>query len=148
MLAESRVATRLHLIDYNEQLKKLTRSKRRLLAEILESWDFDSLVENSQRMIDVCSSRLEEADHRRRERSTVMTDLLLVTLSFFAVFELSLYLVEFSREMMSRPALDYNDDNTSWFLSFIAEIDTDIMFGFGFLLTLALVLVYKKIKSH
>ena len=147
-LSQSRVATRLHLIDYHEQLKTLTRPKRRLLSEILDSWEFSNLVDNSQRMIDVCSSRLEEVDHQRRERSTVMTDLLLVTLSFFAVFELSLYLVEFSREMMSRPALDYNDDNTSFFLGMIAEIDTDIMFGFGFLLTLALVLVYKRIKSH
>ncbi|MGH1373109.1 MAG: hypothetical protein ACRBBW_13795 [Cellvibrionaceae bacterium] len=147
-LSQSRVATRLHLIDYHEQRKTLTRPKLRLLSEILDSWKFDSLVDNSQRMIDVCSSRLEEVDHQRRERSTVMTDLLLVTLSFFAVFELSLYLVEFSREMMSRPALDYNDENTSFFLSKIAEVDTDVMFAFGFLLTLGLVLVYKRIKSH
>ncbi|MEL7399034.1 MAG: hypothetical protein AAFN68_00510 [Pseudomonadota bacterium] len=147
-LSKSRVTTRLHLIDYHEQLKFLTRPKRRLLLEILESWEFGNLVENSQRMIDVCSSRLEEADHQRRERSTVMTDLLLVTLSFFAVFELSLYLVEFSREMMSRPALDYNDESSSLFLGLIAGIDTDIMFGFGFLLTLGLVLIYKRIKSH
>lgn len=147
-LSQSRVAARLHLIDYHEQLKTLTRPKRRLLSNILDSWEFGSLVDNSQRMVDVCSSRLEEVDHQRRERSTVMTDLLLVSLSFFAVFELSLYLVEFSREMMSRPALDYNDENTSFFLSKIAEIDTDVMFGFGFLLTLGLVLVYKRIKSH
>lgn len=147
-LSISRVAARMHLINYHEHLKYLTRAKRKLVANILECWEFDTLVQNSKRMVEVCSSRLEEADHKRRERSTVLTDLLLVTLSFFAVFELSLYLVEFSREMMSRPALDYNDESTSFFLSFIANIDTDYMFGFGILLTVILILIYRKIKTR
>ncbi|MCW8857919.1 MAG: hypothetical protein OQJ95_11185 [Kangiella sp.] len=147
-LSTSRVAARMHLISYHEHLKYLTRAKRKLVADILECWEFDTLVQNSKRMVEVCSSRLEEADHKRRERSTVLTDLLLVTLSFFAVFELSLYLVEFSREMMSRPALDYNDESTSFFLSFIANIDTDYMFGFGVGLTVILIVLYRKIKAR
>jgi hypothetical protein len=136
-LAQSRVVARLHQVDYHEHL----------LDEILLGWDFESLIENGQRMIEVCSSRLQEEDNKKRERSTVMTDLLLVTLSFFAVFELSLYLTEFSREMMSRPALDYNDENRSFFLQFIAEVDADIMFGFGFVLTFLLIILYKFIKA-
>lgn len=113
-LAESRVTTRVHQIDFHEHLKYMKRFKRKLIHDILSSWDFEQMVENGQRMIEVCSSRLQEVDNKRRERSTIMTDLLLVTLSFFAVFELSLYLTEFSREMMSRPALDYHDDGRSF----------------------------------
>lgn len=146
-LSFARVVTRLHLIDLHEHKKFLNRFKRKLLDDILTSWDFNEVAANGQRMIEICSARLEESDNKRRERSTVMTDLLLVTLSFFAVFELSLYLTEFSREMMSRPALDYNDDNRSFFLEFIAEIDADIMFSFGFGLTFALVILYKVMKG-
>ncbi|WP_286271451.1 hypothetical protein [Thalassotalea hakodatensis] len=146
-LSFARVVTRLHLIDLHEHKKFLNRFKRKLLDDILASWDFNEVAANGQRMIEICSARLEESDNKRRERSTVMTDLLLVTLSFFAVFELSLYLTEFSREMMSRPALDYNDDNRSFFLEFIAEIDADIMFSFGFGLTFALVILYKVMKG-
>ncbi|MFT2090273.1 hypothetical protein [Paraglaciecola sp. 2405UD69-4] len=146
-LAKSRVLARLHQVDYNEHLKYLKRFKRKLLAKILSGWDFENLIENGQRMIEICSSRLQEEDNKRRERSTVMTDLLLVTLSFFTVFELSLYLTEFSREMMSRPALDYNDETPSFFLKFIAEVDADFMFGFGFLLTFLLIVLYKFIKA-
>jgi len=145
-LSYSRAVTRLHLIDFHEHKKFLNRYKRKLLDQIMDNWDFHQLTENSQRMIEVCSSRLEEADNKKRERSTIMTDLLLVTLSFFAVFELSLYLTEFSREMMSRPALDYNDDQSSIFLEFIAGIDADIMFGLGFGLTFLLILTYRFIK--
>lgn len=146
-LSTSRVLSRLHQIDFHEHKKYLNRFKRKLIDDILTCWDFEQLSENSLRMIEICSSRLEEADNKQRERSTVMTDLLLVTLSFFAVFELSLYLTELSREMMSRPALAYNDEKSSYFLNLIAGVDIDTMFVFGFVLTLALVLIYKKIKS-
>lgn len=145
-LSTSRVATRLHYISYHDQLKHLTRYKRLLLIEILSAWEFESLVENGQRMIDVCSSRLEAVDIKRREKSTVMTDLLLVALSFFSVFELAVTLTEFSREMMSRPALDYHDDAESSILSMIANIDIDIMFSLGFGLTLVLIVIYRVMK--
>jgi len=146
-LSKARLAARMQTIQYHDALKYVTRDKREKIAEILNGWDYSELVENSNRMIDVCSSRLEEVDNRRREKSSVMTDLLLVALSFFAVFELSLYLVELSREMMSRPTLDYHDDSSSVFLSFIANIDTDYMFSFGVLVTVALFFIYRKFKQ-
>lgn len=147
-LSHSRVITRLHQVDYHDHLKYLTRTKRKILEDILDCWNFKELTDNGQRMIDVCSSKIDETESIKRERSSLLTDLLLVALSFFTVFELSLYLTELSREMMSRPALDFNDENRSFMLQFIAEIDTDVMFGSGFFLTLLLVFVYKIIKSR
>jgi hypothetical protein len=148
VLAKTRTACRLNRIAYFENIKFLNRPNRALLEDILNGWKFDQLVDNSERMIEICNTRLQEEDNKKRERSTVMTDFLLVTLSFFSVFELSLYLTEFSREMMSRPALDYNDNKKSFFLSIIAEIDADIMFFFGFGLTLLLIIVYRYIKRN
>lgn len=148
MLARTRTACRLNKIVFYENIKYLTRPNRAFLKDILSGWEFDQLVENSERMIEVCDARLQEEDNKKRERSSIMTDYLLVALSFFAVFELSLYLTEFSREMMSRPALDYNDSKSSFFLSVIAEIDADIMFSFGFGLTLLLILVYRYLKRN
>ncbi|WP_078118403.1 hypothetical protein [Thiosocius teredinicola] len=147
-LEESRVMSRLHQVTFNDHLGYMTRPKRKLLDEILESWEFEQLLDNGQRMIEVCTSRIEEASERQRERSSMLTDLLLVSLSFFAVFELSMNLTQFSREAMSRPTLDYNDDQPSFFLRLIAEIDTDIMFGFGVTATLLLVIVYRFLKSR
>ena len=148
ILAGTRTACRLNQIAYFENIKFLNRPNRALLEDILSGWEFNQLVENSERMIELCDTRLQEEDNKKRERSTIMTDFLLVGLSFFAVFELSLYLTEFSREMMSRPALDYNDSKSSYFLSVIAEIDVDIMFSFGFGLTLLLIVVYRYIKRN
>jgi hypothetical protein len=148
VLANTRTSCRLNQIAFYENIKFLNRPNRALLEDILNGWKFNQLVENSDRMIEICNARLQEEDNKKRERSTVMTDFLLVALSFFAVFELSLYLTEFSREMMSRPALDYNDNKRSFFLSFIAEIDADIMFSFGFGLTLLLIIAYRIIKRN
>lgn len=148
LLSNTRTACRLNQISFFENIKFLNRPNRALLEDILNGWKFDQIVENSERMIEVCNGRLQEEDNKKRERSSLMTDFLLVALSFFAVFELSLYLTEFSREMMSRPALDYNDNRSSLFLSFIAEIDADIMFSLGFGLTLLLILVYRYIKRN
>lgn len=148
LMQRTRTASRLSQISYFEHIKFLASPNRVLLEDILAGWKYDQLVENSERMIEVCDAKIQEEDNKKRERSTVMTDFLLVALSFFAVFELSLYLTEFSREMMSRPALDYNDSKSSFFLSVIAEIDADIMFSFGFGLTLVLILVYRYIKRH
>ncbi|NTS78019.1 hypothetical protein HR060_14260 [Catenovulum sp. SM1970] len=147
-LARTRTASRLNQIVFYEHIKYLTKPNRALLEAILNGWKFDQLVENSERMIEICNAKLQEEDNKKRERSTVMTDFLLVGLSFLAVFELSMYLTEFSREMMSRPALDYNDSSSSFFLSVIAEIDADIMFSLGFGLTLLLILVYRYIKRN
>ncbi|MDX1696203.1 MAG: hypothetical protein R3208_20735 [Ketobacteraceae bacterium] len=147
-LAKSRVAARLLEIAFHEHLKHLTRPKRKALEDILKSWDFEDMVKNNQRMVEVCSAKLQEANHQKRERSSLLTDLLLVSLSFFAVFELSLFLTQFSREMMSRPALDYQDETSSFFLSKIAYIDADIMILLGIVMTVALVLVYRYIKTR
>ena len=145
-LESSRVVTRMHLIAYHDYMKFFNRTKKKLLLEILGSWEFESLVDNSYRMIEVSTSKLKEVDTKRKDRSNVLTDMLLVALSFFAVFELSLYLVEFSREMLSRPTLDYNDESSSTFLGLIATIDTDYMFASGIILTIFLILFYRYIK--
>lgn len=147
-LARTRTACRLNQIAFYEHIKFLTRPNRALLENILDGWQYNQLVENSERMIEVCDARILEEENAKREHSTMITDFLLVALSFFTVFELSLYLTEFSREMMSKPALDYNDNNSSFFLSLIAEVDTDIMFTFGFGLTLFLILIYRYLKRN
>ena len=64
------------------------------------------------------------------------------------MFELALFLTQFSREMMSRPALDYQDESSSFFLSKIAYVDADIMILSGILTTAALVLVYLRLKKR
>lgn len=147
-LAQSRAKARLHRIAYHEHLKYLTRKNRQALELLLEIWEFRTLIENGQRMINVCSEKLEETNNNKQENSTWLTDMLLVSLSFFAVFELSISLTQFSREVMSQPILNYKDDKASFILSFIANIRTDLMILIGIGMTLGLVVLYWYLKRR
>jgi len=122
-LEQSRIAARLHQVAVNEQMNYLTRRKRKLLDEIFKSWEYEELVENGRRMIEICSDRLEEANRRRAVLSSKRTDFLLAAISLFTVFELFLFLTQFSRELVSQPILEYQDEGPSFFLSRIARLD-------------------------
>jgi len=85
---------------------------------------------------------IAEITNKRSERSSFFTDLILVGLALVTVIEVSMYLTEYSREVMSRPTLAYQDDETSWILTAIAAIDTDQMLIGGAFVILILVCFY------
>lgn len=137
----------LHIM-YDMQKSFLNRKKRQLVDDLMAVWDFDILKANGDRMVDASNTRISEITNKRTERSSFFTDLILVGLALVAVIEVSMYLTEYSREVMSRPALAYQDDKASWILSTIAAIDTDQMLVGGAFIILILVClyVYWKIK--
>ncbi|GEA13132.1 hypothetical protein [Alteromonas sp. KUL49] len=141
-LQETRTQTKLHQIAVNEQTKYLTRPKRALLNAIFESWEYDRLVENGEAMMEICDTKIAEADAKQRTINSQKSDRILFSISLFAVFELLVFLSQYSREVMSRPALDYTDTDKSWILAFIASLDADFIFGLGFFAMLALGITY------
>lgn len=142
----SRLSARMLAINYKESLKYFTRKKKNIVIDILNGWDYEDMVESGSKMIEVCSSRLEEVDRKRRERSSIVTDILLAAINFFLIFELCIVLIEYSREVMSRPALEFNDDRPSFLLRIIANIHTDYMLSFGLLFTIFMITLYIKDK--
>lgn len=148
-LVDARARTQMLRIKYDIQKGYLNRHKRKIIEDIMTVWDFDTLVDNGARMIDVSTSRITEINTRRAERSSFVTDLILTLIALLTVIELSLYMTEYSREVMSRPALEYNDSNLSWILSSVAAIDTDtvLLSGAFSIITLVLIYAYWKIKK-
>ena len=148
-LVDARARTQMLRIKYDIQTSYLNRAKRKVIEDIMSVWDFDTLVDNGARMIEVSTSRITEINTRRAERSSFVTDLILTLIALLTVVELSLYMTEYSREVMSRPALEYNDSNLSWILSAVAAIDTDtvLLSGAFSIITLVLIYAYWKIKK-
>ncbi|WP_370164366.1 hypothetical protein [Marisediminitalea sp.] len=141
-LQETRTAAKLHQVTVNEQVKYLTRPKRSLLRSIFESWEYELLVNNGEAMIEICDNKIAEVDAKQRSVNSKKTDRILFAISLFAIFELLIFLSQHSREVMSRPALDYTDDSQSWVLAFIASLDADLVFGVGILTMVILAVVY------
>ncbi len=130
-LQSTRAIAKLHQISVNEQMKYLTRPKRNFIKDIFASWEYDFHVENGKSMIEICNDKIAEVDAKQRNINSKKSDRILFSISLFAVFELLVFLSQYSREVMSRPALDYTDSEQSWILAFIAGLDADFVFGIG-----------------
>lgn len=141
-LQSTRAIAKLHQISVNEQMKYLTRVKRLFIKDIFDSWEYYLQVENGKSMIEICNDKIAEVDAKQRNINSKKSDRILFSISLFAVFELLVFLSQYSREVMSRPALDYTDSEQSWILSFIASLDADFVFGIGIFSMLALGVAY------
>jgi hypothetical protein len=129
-------------ILFETQKGFLSRDRRRKFDDMMTLWDFDDLMENGNRIIAASSDRIGEIISRRSERSSSFTDAILFGIALFAIIEVALYLTEYSREMMSRPALSYEDEALPFTMRFLATIDADLMLLSGVFLTVLLIGLY------
>ncbi|MEL6860514.1 MAG: hypothetical protein AAGL11_01650 [Pseudomonadota bacterium] len=136
-------------IQFHVQRSFLRRSRKAAMDELLNGWDFDDLIKNGERMVNASTSKIDQIISARSERSSFVTDLILAGIALLTVIEVSLYFTEYSRQLMSNPALEYYDDDLSWVLSSVAGIDTDtvIIGGALSILTLVGIYAYWKLKK-
>jgi hypothetical protein len=143
-----RAITRMHTCAYQESLKYLQRDKKQLIEQILSGWDFNKLTENSQRLLDTCSSRLKDIHTSRSEKSTFYTDLILVGIGFISLFDLAVSLSQYSRAYTSNATLGYRDVEPSGFLTEIASWETDNLLMLSCVMILSLLGGYWYAKSR
>lgn len=129
-------------IQFDIQNNLLNVNKRKAMMEILEGWDYARLVVNGERMVTASDSRINEINNLRVGKSSLITDMILVSIAFLTIIDLALSLTEYSREVMSRPALSYTDASPSWVLGMIASVDADVMIIGGCVSILALIVFY------
>ncbi|MEO0413003.1 MAG: hypothetical protein AAF221_14315 [Pseudomonadota bacterium] len=124
-LIHARTDMQMLRILFDVQLGYLSRQKRRDLDYLMTMWDFETLTRNGARILDACTQRITEITNARVERGAFYTDMILAFIALVSIIEVTLYLTEYSREVMSRPTLAYQDSKLSWFLSWFASIDMD-----------------------
>ena len=142
LLAGARADIQVLRIQYDTLSSLLNRNKRRVIDGIMEVWDYPRLVANGNRMVEASTSRIQEITAQRAERSTFVTDLILTVITFLTVIDVLLSLSQYSREVMSRPVLEYRDQDMSWILSGVAAVDTDQVLIGGALGVITLLLLY------
>lgn len=141
-LSRSRMRMQMLEIEHNNLRATLNRRRERVMSDILGVWGYDRLVRNGRLLGEIASQKIDEINERKAAKRSLLTDMILGGIGFFAVIDLLLYLHEFSREVMSRPALEYNDSHLSAILTFIARIDTDTTILSGFVLIGVLIFLY------
>jgi len=148
ILAGVRATTRMHISDYHENCQYLTRDKKLLLENILAGWDYDQMVQNSERLIEVCSSKIKDIHATRSEKSSFYTDLILVAIGFISLFDLAITISEYSRTYTSNAALGYRDEQPSSFLSGVANMETDLLLLSSVVSIIVLFVVYYVAKRR
>ena len=145
-LQRVRARTQLHITTYYEARNHLVRAKKQWVEEILQAWDFKDLLENAQRMVDVCSTRINEINNKKRSLASILTDSLLALIGLFAILDLALQFVTYSREMVTSPTLNYYDEQTSGLLSVLATWNIDLFMGVNLLIVVLLGALYAVLK--
>ncbi|GGD02539.1 hypothetical protein [Aquisalinus flavus] len=137
---------RLLRIEYDVHKLHLNRTKRKVIDEIMEGWDFDDLMTNGDRILNFASDRLTAIANRRAQSSSFVTELILFGIGLVAIFEVILYFIEYSREVATRPILEF--DRPSLFFRMFASADADLLILFGFLLCVILVFIYARYSRN
>ena len=147
-LQNVRARAQLHITTYYEARNYFVRTKKQWIEEILNAWDFDSLLNNANRMVDVCSTRIDEINVRKRSQSTVLTDGLLAIIGLFAILDLALQFIGYSREVVTSPILNYVDEDTSILFREIAAWNIDYVMAINLIIVLLLGFVYILLKKR
>ncbi|GGA80967.1 hypothetical protein GCM10011369_23650 [Neiella marina] len=143
-----RAITRMHISSFQEARKYLKPEKKILIDEILKGWDFDKVTANSERLIDICSSRLHDIQSTQEEKSSYYTDLILVAIGFISLFDLAITLSEYSRTYTASATLGYRDSAPSSFLTMIATLETDHLLLISFFFIVFAFFIYLYAKRH
>lgn len=146
ILGRVRTRNRLHMVRFSIVRERLQRRKKALLDKILAAWEYEELLANAERMLEICATRIADIQQRRSDRSSFYTDMILVAIGFIAIIDLTLSLSQYSREAMLRPALGYLDGGISSILTAIAGVPTDVLLAGGVLATLLLLGIYRHVK--
>lgn len=140
--------THCNLIQLNELRLELTREKKVVFDDIMTGWEHEELFENGQRMISLTRQRLDDLDGKRQESSSFLTDIILSFIALISIFDLSIGLSGYSREIMAQPAMLYEDADYPGTLRAIAHLDIDHVFVGSALLVVALLILYIYVKKR
>jgi hypothetical protein len=137
---------RYRIIRFHELRKYLERRKKKLLDEILSGWEFNDLLGNTQRMLEMNRSRVQQITKKRTERNTILTDMILAGVTIVLLLELVLAALQSSREFMLNPTLAYRDQGAPWLMSFVAAVDADLLISGSLIIVIILLLIYARFK--
>ena len=129
-------------VQRNLQINLMSRKCSQEFQNLMDVWNFESLSKTGEEITVASKLRLEEIRERQNARNNLITDIILVGIAFLSIMDFSMGLSEYSREVMSRPALEFEDDNSSRILSLVASVDTDYMIFGGILTIMTLLVIY------
>lgn len=123
--------------------KYLTRSMRTDMQEILDGWDYESVVAEPVKFkVDLCERRLRALVSQRAERAAVFTDVILLGIAVTSILGTALTFTEFGRASATDPALAGFDVTRSSVTQWVAAQSADTILLVSGVLSASVVLIF------
>lgn len=142
-LEQTSLRARIVQMELDELNKYLTRPVRTEMQQIFEYWGVEEvLIAPIDGKVESCRSRLEDLEKRRRSRSELFTDLILLPITIASIVTTALALTEFGRLMTTDPELAGVDAGRSDVIAWIASQPADVTLVSSAVLSIAVIVLY------
>lgn len=143
----------LVMLDYHGNFNYYHRTVSAHMRKILGMWNFESvLLEQITMGVQACNERVTELHNRATERSSVYTDLILLSIGVTSVFGILLSLLTYGREMARELSGNFStasyEQGSFNFAAWLATHSTDGILLVAFILSAGLVALYFHFKRQ
>lgn len=132
----------LHIVEYKDIKKYLKRGNLEVFENILNTWTFSDLVDNTQELLATVKDRVDLIYNKISTKNNFYTDILLTFIGFFSIIDLVLSFSQYSREYTADAMISSRGSDDDSVLNYISTIPIDTFIGSGFLVSLVLLVVY------
>ncbi|QCR52264.1 hypothetical protein C1N80_00815 [Brachybacterium sp. SGAir0954] len=128
------------MTDIRQQVSRQTHAE---MQRFLGGWDYTELLETPVReKVDICQQRLEVLAEERAARSSIFTDIILMSIGVTSVLATAIALVQFGRDAGQDPSQSVFDLGSGSITSWVSSQSMDAILIVSLLLSIVLVVVF------
>ncbi|MCW3807910.1 hypothetical protein [Plebeiibacterium marinum] len=131
------------LIEYKKNFAYYKRSVGLYIKEILTGWDFeDAILSQVVSKIELCEQRMGILHHKATEKSSLYTDLLLLSIAVISVIAFMFQVIEYGRNISHDADLAVYESNSVNLVNLLSERPTDFAITISLGLMIIIFIIY------
>lgn len=131
------------LIEYQKNFAYYKRNVGQYIKEILTGWDFENaILSQVTNKIELCEQRMEILHQKATEKSSLYTDLLLLSIAVISVIAFMFQVIEYGRTISHNADLALYESNTVNLVNVLSERPTDFAITLSLGLMIIIFIVY------
>lgn len=126
------------IIEYQNNFAYYKRNVGNYIKEIMRGWDFEESILNQIKVkIELCEQRIDILHKKASARSSLYTDMLLLSIAFISIIAFMFQVIEYGRNMSHNADLAVYDSNSLNLVNILSERPTD----FAITISLGLIII-------
>lgn len=131
------------IIEYQNNFAYYNRNVAGHIKEIMELWDFETSILNQVKdKIELCEQRMELLHQKASAKSSLYTDLLLLSIAFISIIAFMFQVIEYGRNISHDAELAVYESNSLNLVNVLSERSTDFAISLSLGLIIIIFIVY------